>query len=60
LVQVARCQQKLNRHEEANRTLAQAEQVLQRIPTEQDPEFPKRTRYDRNQWKTAIAWLKSW
>lgn len=60
LVQVARCQQKLNRHAEANRTLAQAEQVLQRIPTEQDPEFPKRTRYDRNQWKTAIAWLKSW
>ncbi|MBL8869827.1 MAG: hypothetical protein JNK90_08525 [Planctomycetaceae bacterium] len=60
LTQVARCQYKLNRPDEAKRTLAQAEQVLQRIPAEHDPEFPRRTRYDRQQWKAALAWLKAW
>lgn len=60
LTQVARCQYKLNRPEEAKRTLAQAEQVLQRIPAEHDPEFSRRTRYDRQQWKSALAWLKTW
>lgn len=60
LTQAARCQYKLNRPEEAKRTLAQAEQVLQRIPQEHDEDFPRRTRYDRQQWKTALAWLKAW
>lgn len=60
LTQVARCQYKLNRPDEAKRTLAQAEQVLQRIPAEHDAEFSRRTRYDRGQWKAALAWLKAW
>ena len=60
LIQVARCQYKLNRPDEAKRTLAQAEQVLQRIPAEHEEEFAKRTRYDRQQWRTALAWLKTW
>ena len=60
LTQVARCQYKLNRPDEAKRTLAQAEQVLQRIPAEHDEEFSRRTRYDRGQWKAALAWLKAW
>jgi hypothetical protein len=50
----------LNRADEAKRTLAQAEQVLQRIPAEHDEEFSRRTRYDRAQWKAALAWLKAW
>jgi tetratricopeptide (TPR) repeat protein len=60
LVQISICQQKLQKTDEARRTLLQAEQVLSRIPPELDKDFSKRTRYDRQQWKDALAWMKTW
>ncbi len=60
LVQIAQCQRKLGQNVLAQRTLAQAEQVLRRIPNEYDASFPIVTRSSRAEWQQLIAWMQTW
>jgi tetratricopeptide (TPR) repeat protein len=59
-VQIAQCQRKLGQTEQAKRTLVQAEQVLRRIPTEYDTQFPLVTRSSRADWQKLIGWMQTW
>lgn len=58
LVQIAECFRELGQPDQAKRTLAQAEQLLSRIPPEADPRFTIVTRADRAKWQQLLAWLK--
>jgi tetratricopeptide (TPR) repeat protein len=58
LVQIAECYRKLGQADQARRTLIQAEQMLSRIPADQNSRFPVVTRTDREGWQTMLAWLK--
>jgi tetratricopeptide (TPR) repeat protein len=60
LVQLAICHRKLGREFEAKKTLAQAEQVLKRIPAEQEQRFVAHTRASRPEWERLITWLQKW
>ncbi len=60
LVQMARCHRKLGQKYEASRALAQAEQLLTRIPSEYDPQFVSLTRSSREEWQDLIGWLRQW
>ncbi len=59
-VQIAQCQRKLGQTEQAKRTLVQAEQVLRRIPTEYNSQFPLVTRSTRADWQKLIGWMQTW
>ena len=59
-VQIAQCQRKLGQTEQAKRTLLQAEQVLRRIPTEFDSQFPVVTRSSRADWQKLIGFMQTW
>ncbi len=58
LVQISQCYRQLGQPEQAKRILTQAEQVLGRIPAEQDPRFAQVTRSTRDQWPGLLGWLK--
>ncbi len=60
LVQLAVCHRKLGREFEAKKTLAQAEQVLRRIPADYDARFVSSTRANRQEWEELIGWLRKW
>ncbi|GAB5403972.1 MAG: hypothetical protein Aurels2KO_22030 [Aureliella sp.] len=60
LVQLAHCNRKLGKPDEAKKNLKQAEQVLSRVPPEMDAQFVSLTRTDRNGWKELLDWLKRW
>lgn len=60
LVQLAQCHRELGNDEDARKTLAQAEQVLSRIPPSLDEHFVTVTRADRAGWGDTLKWLKSW
>jgi tetratricopeptide (TPR) repeat protein len=58
LVQIADCYRALGQHDQARRTLTQAEQLLSRIPPESEARFASITRADRAKWQQLLAWLK--
>ncbi len=58
LVQIAQCFKALGQHDQAKRTLMQAEQLLGRIPAELDNRFKLVTRADRARWQELLVWLK--
>jgi tetratricopeptide (TPR) repeat protein len=60
LVQLAVCHRKLGREFEAKKALAQAEQVLRRIPADYDARFVSSTRANRQEWGDLIGWLRTW
>jgi tetratricopeptide (TPR) repeat protein len=60
LVQLAVCHRKLGREFEAKKALAQAEQVLRRIPADYDARFVSSTRANRQEWGELIGWLRTW
>ncbi len=60
LAQMAVCHRKVGREFEAKKTLAQAEQVLRRIPPEYDSQFVATTRASRQEWQDLLGWLKDW
>ncbi|MEZ6133709.1 MAG: tetratricopeptide repeat protein [Pirellulaceae bacterium] len=60
LAQMSICHRKLGREFEAKKTLAQAEQVLKRIPPEYDSHFVDFTRADRGQWQNLLGLMKTW
>lgn len=60
LVQIAECHRKMGRDLDAQKTIRQAESVLQRIPTELDARFVSVTRGDRNHWQKILGTLKEW
>jgi len=60
LVQLAVCHRKLGREFEAKKALAQAEQVLRRIPADYDARFISSTRANRQEWGELIGWLRTW
>jgi tetratricopeptide (TPR) repeat protein len=57
MVQEAQCYRALSRNDEAQRVVRQAQQILDRIPAERDPDFTKTTRYDRAGWRRLLEWL---
>jgi tetratricopeptide (TPR) repeat protein len=56
IVQVAQCQRKLGRDRDARVALRQAEQLLNRIPADQDARFVS-TRGDRRHWQELLGWM---
>ncbi len=60
LLQMARCYRKLGQEPTAKRVLAQAQQVLARIPAEYDTQFVSLTRTSRDGWSELISSLRSW
>ncbi len=58
LVQIFQCYRNLGQTDQAKRILTQAEQVLGRIPAEQDSRFAQVTRSPRDQWPGLLGWLK--
>ena len=60
LLQMAQCYRKLGQADVAQRVLAQAEQVLTRIPAEYDPQFVHLTRASRAGWSDLIGSLRKW
>lgn len=60
LVQLALCHRKMGREFEAKKALAQAEQVLSRVPAEYDSRFVSFTRASRQEWVELIGWLRKW
>lgn len=59
-VQMASCYFRQGATAEGKKTLAMAEQVLSRIPTEYDPQFELLTRAGREEWKTILTRLQAW
>jgi tetratricopeptide (TPR) repeat protein len=59
LAQMAVCYRKMGREFEAKKAIAQAEQVLLRIPPEYDSNFVGLTRADRRQWTDILDWMKN-
>lgn len=57
LVEVAACHKKMGRDREAQKAIRQAQQVLQRIPSEHDTRFVSTTRGDRKQWQDKLDWM---
>jgi TolA-binding protein len=55
-VQIARCYEKLNDPVRRDLTYTQAQQILDRIPAEKDPDFLKYTRFDRAKWGELLDW----
>lgn len=51
------CYERLGRSEDAKRLFGRAADILNRIPTEEDPEFAQTTLYARDEWKELIDWL---
>lgn len=60
LAQIADCYRKMGREEDAQKTIRQAELVLQRIPADRDPTFVTTTRGDRAHWEKTLGRLKEW
>lgn len=60
LLQMAQCYRKLGQDQTAKRVLAQAQQVLTRIPPEFDTQFVSLTRTSRDGWSQLIGSLRSW
>ncbi len=60
LLQMSQCYHKLGQEDVAQRVLAQAEQVLGRIPTEYDPQFVLLTRASRAGWSDLLGSLRKW
>jgi tetratricopeptide (TPR) repeat protein len=60
LVQIAECSHKLGLEPEAKKAIRQAEQVLQRIPTEQDSRLVAYTRGDRKHWQELLVWMQQY
>ena len=60
LVQMAQCHRKLGQSQIADRILAQAEQVLSRIPPELDAQFVSVTRTSRDGWNDLLGALRKW
>ncbi len=60
LLQMAQCYRKVGQPASAKRILAQAEQVLARIPPEYDTQFVSLTRTSRAGWSELISSLRSW
>ena len=60
LVQIADCHREMGRESDAQKTLRQAEQVLERIPPELDGRFISCTRGSRQSWEERLGWLKQW
>lgn len=60
LVQMANCHFKQGTNEEGKKILVQAEQVLNRIPAEFDPQFEELTRASRDGWRGILDRLKRW
>ncbi|MCA9132390.1 MAG: tetratricopeptide repeat protein [Planctomycetales bacterium] len=60
LVQMSQCYRKLGEDSKAHKALAQAEQVLSRIPPELDTQFVSLTRTNRQGWSDLLGSLQSW
>lgn len=60
LLQMSECYRKLGQDADAHRVLAQAEQVLVRIPAEYDPQFVHLTRASRAGWSDLLGSLRKW
>ncbi len=60
LLQMAQCHRKLGQDQVAQRILAQAEQVLARIPPEFDNHFISLTRTTRGGWSDLLGSLRTW
>ncbi|MEZ6152068.1 MAG: tetratricopeptide repeat protein [Pirellulaceae bacterium] len=60
LLQMSQCYHKLGQDAVAQRVLAQAEQVLTRIPAEYDPQFGHLTRASRTGWSDLLGSLRKW
>ncbi len=60
LLQISHCYHKLGQDAVAQRVLAQAEQVLSRIPSEYDPQFVNLTRTSRPGWSDLLGTLRKW
>jgi tetratricopeptide (TPR) repeat protein len=60
LLLMSQCHRKLGQEEIAKRILAQAEQVLVRIPAEFDGQFVSLTRTSRAGWSDLLGSLRSW
>jgi tetratricopeptide (TPR) repeat protein len=60
LAQMAECYRRLGREADAQKTVRQAELVLERIPEERDEAFVAYTRGDRQHWRKVLGWLKDW
>ncbi|MEZ6088273.1 MAG: hypothetical protein R3C05_09665 [Pirellulaceae bacterium] len=59
LVQQARCFEMLGNDDDMQRVLKQAQQILDRIPTEFDDRFATTTRYNRAGWINFLQWMNS-
>ncbi len=60
LLQMAECYRKLGQDDTAQRVLAQAEQVLARIPADYDSRFVSLTRTTRQGWTDLLGSLRKW
>ncbi len=60
LMQMAQCHRRLGQDDVAKRVLAQAEQVLTRIPPEYNAQFVSLTRTTRDGWSDLLGSLRSW
>lgn len=60
LLQMSQCHRKLGQEDVAKRVLAQAEQVLVRIPAEYNTQFVSLTRTSRDGWSDLLGTLRSW
>lgn len=58
MLQQSLCYGKLGDEAASRRVYQQAADVLTRIPEEQTPNFPRTTRYDRQQWEELLGWLQ--
>jgi tetratricopeptide (TPR) repeat protein len=58
LVQAAECLRALGRVEERIGVVDQAKEVLQRIPSDRDPDFAALTRFSRGEWANHLTQLR--
>jgi tetratricopeptide (TPR) repeat protein len=58
LVQAAECLRALGRVEERIGVVDQAKEVLQRIPSDRDPDFAALTRFSRGEWANHLSQLR--
>lgn len=57
IVSRATCARQLGNDREYEILLRQANEMLQQIPVESDPEFAETTRYDREGWQQLLDWI---
>lgn len=58
LTQAAECLKKLGRHEESQRVVDQARDVLEQIPSQRDAQFVSFTRFSRSEWRKHLDWMR--